>query len=249
MAGFRKTPIATQEEKDRAKEAVQTALPSSLPSSAQVPIGTEPEDDGEEENPIQVTEAVEVDSLADQESNVLPAASRVLFIVKKAELRIEMIDNKLNEGDRLDAFSMDVNKITAYKLHLELKVNPQGIDDTGKLRNRVTWADFYVALHKRNNENDMQALRESHARKSEQKRMRGQVTKPFNKEWWLNESRYTAKQFYGALGFDVAKPPICNDDFLISLQGVEIVADIFRVPDDFRGGFKNEVKNFRSVQE
>src|SRR5882672_2429515 len=144
MAGFRKPVVATEEEKQRAAAAVQAAFPSTLPTSAQVPMGAAPDDDGEEENPIQVTEAVEVDSLADQESNVLPAASRVLFIIKKAELRTQYIDNKLGEGELLDAISMDINKWTAHQLHLELKVNPQGIDETGALRNRVTWADFYI---------------------------------------------------------------------------------------------------------
>jgi hypothetical protein len=227
---------ATPEE----KATTQAAVNDALPSSAQVPMGTEPEE--EKEEGFEVNDPVEVDSLTDQESGILPAATKVLFNVKKAALKIVLIDNKIGEGERLDATTLEVNKWTAKQLHLELQVGSEGIDGTGAYANKVLFRDLYLKVN-------MPALKEAHERRTLTNQIKGQTTKPFNETWWAKESRYDTKMFYLALGIDIANPPVANDDFFIQLIGCQVLADITRVKDDYKGQgeFKNEVKNFRSV--
>lgn len=82
-------------------------------------------------------------------------------------------------------------------------------------------------------------------------------------EWWEKRARGPAKQFFQALGFDVANLPRIDAELLSDLGGKEFIADILRKPmqektgeqndkgkDIYRdtGDFKNELANFRSAE-
>lgn len=78
-------------------------------------------------------------------------------------------------------------------------------------------------------------------------------------ENYRTKGRFEMKVFLKAMGYDPAKPPKINDDFLVSLNGREVFADITRReiqnPPGEQGGkwigtgeFRNEVKNFRAVE-
>ena len=230
MSGiYKKTE--TQQAMDDAADAADEAL-SSPPSNVE-----------DQDTPkFDVTEPVEPDSLADQESGILPAASKVLFNIKKATIKTVLVDNKIKEGERLDATTLDINKWTAKQLHLELQVGSDGIDGAGAYANKVLFLDLYLKVN-------LVALKEAHARRTLTNQIKGESTKAFNETWWTKESRYPTKQFYLSLGISIENPPPADDDFLISLIGCQVIADITRVADLFRGQgeFKNEVKNFRSV--
>lgn len=49
-------------------------------------------------------------------------------------------------------------------------------------------------------------------------------------EWWVKQAPFQYKQFLLALGLSVKPTPTINDEFLESLKGREIVADIQLVP-------------------
>lgn len=83
-------------------------------------------------------------------------------------------------------------------------------------------------------------------------------------EHYKTKARFDTKVFLKAMGFDPAKPPKVNDDFLTGLTGREVVADIQRKEmransgeTDSKSGkaiwkgtgeFKNEIRNFRSAE-
>lgn len=84
----------------------------------------------------------------------------------------------------------------------------------------------------------------------------------YNSEWWMKKSRGPTKQFFAALGFDVASLPAIDADFLNELAGKEFVADIRKRPIQEKtaeindkgkniyrdtGDFKNELANFRGA--
>ncbi len=259
---FRKTPTPVQAQTQQAQQQTAFVTPSSTPPP-------EPE---EEENPLEVTDAVEVGSLADQESDVLQAANQVLFIVKKASIKVNLIDNDLKEGDRLTVGSNDVNTWKTKSLHLELSIHGQkpddngdggsgGIDGQGSYVGRNLFCDLWLALNDEGTRvpgtdrwtGNLAPLRLGHARKVEQEIIQHgkQTSNAFNETWWRTKARYQTKLFYSAIGFDVKLPvPPADDSFLINLVGCIILADITKVKDDFRGPgeFKNEVKNFRAVE-
>ncbi len=249
---FRKTPQGAQ------------AVPSAAPSSA-------PVDEPEEENPL-ADGPVEVGSLAEQESDFLPAANRVSMSVKKASIKIDLIDNKMKEGDRLTAGSNELNTWKTKSLHLEFRIDGQkpddngdggsgGIDGQGSYVGRVLFCDLWLALNDEGTRvpgtdkwtGSLAPLRLAHARRVEQEIIQHgkQTSKPFNETWWRTKARYQTKLFYAAIGFDVKLPvPPADDSFLINLVGCTVLADIAKVKDDFKGPgeFKNEVKNFRAVE-
>lgn len=78
-------------------------------------------------------------------------------------------------------------------------------------------------------------------------------------ENYRTKGRFEMKVFLKAMGYDPAKPPKINDDFLVGLTGREVYGDITRReiqnPPGEQGGkwigtgeFRNEVKNFRAVE-
>lgn len=91
----------------------------------------------------------------------------------------------------------------------------------------------------------------------------------FNKEthtgdWWLKRSRGPTKQFFTALGFDVAALPAITAEFLSELNGRNFIADIRKRPIQEKtsevndkgkavyrdtGDFANELTNFRTAAE
>lgn len=78
-------------------------------------------------------------------------------------------------------------------------------------------------------------------------------------ENYRTKARFDTKVFLKAMGYDPAKPPKINDDFLIGLTGREVFGDITKRsidnPPTEQGGkwtpsgeFRNEIKNWRAVE-
>lgn len=94
------------------------------------------------------------------------------------------------------------------QLEPTLVIGPLGVDGQGKYKNKHFFGNqikFPGLLLARNKE-----------------------TK--NSDWWVKQSAYQYKQFLLALGLPVKPSPTINDEFLASLAGREIMADIQLVP-------------------
>jgi hypothetical protein len=165
--------------------------------------------------PFDVTDEIEVDDLSDQEGNdVIEPASRVGFVIKKAELRIA----KDKENDNW----------FVKRLSLQVAIGPLGTDGEGKNANRRVFPEFILAFNA------------------------ADYPDKFSKPWWEKQSRFPTKALFSALDIPLKGTKI-NDDFLVSLQGREFVADITKKAKEERvdgkyvktGEFDNELKNFR----
>jgi hypothetical protein len=179
---------------------------------------------GEEEVGFDVNEDIDVGDLSDQEGGVLPAASRVIGTIKKASIKTNLLDNKLPESEG--------NMWTFKSLHLEIAIGPLGTDGEGMYAGKVLFTDLIVVY-------SIEGTKKSASLKN----------KKYNASWWEREARYPAKQFIKAIGGDVTHVKI-NDAFLIGLVDREIMFDIRKVKDTFRGEgeFRNELANWRLVE-
>lgn len=76
---------------------------------------------------------------------------------------------------------------------------------------------------------------------------------------YKTKARFGLKGFLKAMGYDPAAPPRINDEFLSSITGREVIADITRreiqSPPAEQGGkwqntgeFRNEIRNYRSAE-
>ena len=119
-------------------------------------------------------------------------------------------------------------------LSLDIAVTSEGVDGEGKYANKHFFPDLLLVA----NVNDYPELDTEH---------------------YKTKARFDTKVFLKAMGFDPAKPPRINDEFLISLAGREVFADITRrevqqAPSEpggkwtRTGEFRNEIKNFRAVE-
>lgn len=120
-------------------------------------------------------------------------------------------------------------------LALDLAVTSDGVDGEGKYANKHFFQDLLLVTNT------------SHYPE-------------LDTEHYRTKARFDTKVFLKAMGFDPAKPPRINDDFLIELTGREVIADITRreiqQPPTEQGGkwvgtgeFRNEIKNFRAANE
>lgn len=120
---------------------------------------------------------------------------------------------------------------------LDLVVADQGVDGEGKYAGK----HFFQDLLLKKNVDELPHL---------------------NTENYKTKDRFDFKTFLKATGHDPAKPPKVNDDFIMGVVGMEVIADIRRKEKRFNTGqqdakgkdiwegtgeFKNEVKNFRST--
>lgn len=126
------------------------------------------------------------------------------------------------------------SKIWSVKrLAVEAVIGPLGVDGEGKYAGKVLFPEFILTFNK------------------------AEFPDKFNKPWWEKEARYPLKQFLKALGRDVTQVRV-NDEFLLSLQNEEFIADIKRKEiqtkgDDDKwhnsGDFKNELANYRAANQ
>lgn len=115
-------------------------------------------------------------------------------------------------------------------LALDLAVCSEGVDGEGKYANKHFFQDLLLVA----NTTDYPEL---------------------DTDNYRTKARFDTKVFLKAMGFDPAKPPKINDDFLTELSGREVFGDIQRREMRAQsegvwkgtGEFKNEVRNFKSV--
>ena len=78
-------------------------------------------------------------------------------------------------------------------------------------------------------------------------------------ENYRTQGRFGIKSLFKALGYDPAKPPKINDEFITENTGKEVIADITRREIQTRpsepggkwvgtGEYKNEIKNYRAAE-
>jgi hypothetical protein len=168
-----------------------------------------------------VTDEVDVGDLSTQQGNdVIEPAKRVRFEIRKATVRPYV---KQGESEWRKKF-----------LALDLVVGSEGVDGEGKYANKHFFQDLLLVA----NVKEFPDL---------------------DTENYRTKARFDTKVFLKAMGYDPAAPPKINDDFLVGLGGREVIADITRreiqtAPTEAggkwvgTGEFKNEVKNFRSVE-
>lgn len=86
---------------------------------------------------IQVTDEFEIGDMSDVQGDVLPPASKVLFVVKKASIGSLLLDNKQAESDE--------NPVVLKKLRLELRIK-EGIEQGGQIKyvNKPCFVDMFV---------------------------------------------------------------------------------------------------------
>lgn len=79
-----------------------------------------------------------------------------------------------------------------------------------------------------------------------------------NSDWWVKQAPFQYKQFLIALGLPTAPSPTVDDEFLESLKGKEVIADIQLIPvevkDEATGKYVktdekvNVITNFKKVE-
>lgn len=126
--------------------------------------------------------------------------------------------------------------VEVTRLSIDAAIGADGTDTEGKYANKHLFTDLVLTFNAETHTGD----------------------------WWLKRSRGPTKQFFQALGFDVAGLPPIDAEFLTDLGGKEFVADILRKPIQQKtdqlndrgkniyadtGDFKNELGNFRASVE
>lgn len=176
----------------------------------------------ESESGFDITDEVDVGDLSTQQGNdVIEPAKKVRFEIRKVSVRPYQKDGETSWRKKF--------------LALDLAVSSEGVDGAGKYANKHFFQDLLLVA----NVKDYPELDTEH---------------------YKTKARFDTKVFLKAMGFDPAAPPRINDDFLISLTGREVFADITRreiqqPPAEGEtkwrstGEFRNEVKNFRSVEQ
>lgn len=119
-------------------------------------------------------------------------------------------------------------------LSLDLVVTSDGINGEGKYANKHFFQDELLLA----NVSDFPELDTDH---------------------YKTKARFGFKTFLKAMGYDPAAPPRINDEFLSSITGREVIADItkreIQTPPAEQGGkwigtgeFRNEIRNYRSAE-
>lgn len=154
------------------------------------------------------------------------------------DLEVPPADDQIG-GDVIEAVqkvSFTISKATlryspdksVASLNLQSRINPLGVDGNGRYANKVLFGDLIVWSDPEIKTSD----------------------------WWKKQARFPWKQFQVAIGLDPKNSLKINDDFLVSLQGTEFVADIRKSEirekgEDGKyvgiGEFKNELVNYKRV--
>lgn len=89
--------------------------------------------DADDDIPFDVNEEIEVGDLSDQQGDVIDAASRVLFSIKKASVR--------TQEDR------DTKKWQVKRLVLEAKVSELGVDGEGLYAGKIIFGELILTFN------------------------------------------------------------------------------------------------------
>jgi hypothetical protein len=122
----------------------------------------------------------------------------------------------------------DVGETLVARLNVRAVVSSLGIDGQGKYANKNIFAELMTWYNQ----------------------------EKYTSDWWKKQARFPYKSFLKAIGENPANPPKVTDQFLISLEGKDFIADIkkveIRVKEDGKyvgtGDFKNELANFKAVE-
>jgi hypothetical protein len=167
-----------------------------------------------------ITDEIDVGDLSTQQGNdVIEPAKRVRFEIRKVSVRPYQKDGESSWRKKFLALDL---------------VIVDGVNEEGKYKGKHMFQDLLLVA----NTQDYPEL---------------------DTENYRTKARFDTKVFLKAMGFDPGKPPRINDDFLIELTGREVIADITRreiqsPPPEGQtkwvstGEYRNEVKNFRSVE-
>lgn len=124
--------------------------------------------------------------------------------------------------------------VEVTRLVVDAAVDNDGVDGEGKYAGKHLFAELILSFNKETHTGD----------------------------WWLKRSRGPTKQFFAALGFDVASLGTIDSDFLSDLAGRSFIADIRKRPIQEKtseindkgkavyrdtGDFANELQNFRAA--
>lgn len=103
-------------------------------------------DEGDEG--FEINEPVDVGDLSDQSSgnDVIEAARNVPFVIKKAEIRAQLEDNKRAQGDD--------NRWKVKRLKLQIGVSATGVDGEGRYANKVFFPELILTMNQRDFPND-----------------------------------------------------------------------------------------------
>jgi len=176
--------------------------------------------DGDGGSGFEVTDGVEVGDLSTQQGNdVIDPAKKVRFEIRKAIVRPYIKQGEVEWRKKFLALDL---------------VIVDGVNDEGKYKGKHLFQDLLLIANT------------SHYPE-------------LDTENYRTKGRFDLKVFLKAMGFDPTAPPRINDDLLISLTGREVFGDITRreiqtAPTEVggkwvgTGEWKNEVKNFRSVE-
>jgi hypothetical protein len=120
--------------------------------------------------------------------------------------------------------------ILTAKLNIQFSIGAMGTDGMGKYKGKVLFQEILTYFN----------------------------PEVYTKEWWKKNALFPYKMFLKSLGFDPAKPPKVNDEFVSSLKGRELIADIRKVETSVKdkstgeyvktGEFKNELTNFKKLE-
>ena len=152
----------------------------------------------------------------------------VIEPVKAVRFKIENVEPRVNSDEQ-------GTKLTA-KLNVRASIGALGIDSNGKYMGKNFFADLLTWYN----------------------------SDVYTSDWWQKQARFPYKSFLKAMGFDIAQPPKVNDEYVISLKGREFTADIRKVSIRVAtgelnqagkkiyketGDFKNELANFKAIEE
>lgn len=177
--------------------------------------------DSDSDAPFDVTDEVDVGDLSTQQGmDVIDPYRKVRFEIRRASVRPYQKDGEASWRKKW--------------LALDIAVTSDGVDGEGKYANKHFFPDLLLVA----NTQDYPELDTDH---------------------YKTKARFDTKVFLKALGYDPAKPPKINDGFLVGLAGREVYADITRreiqqPPGEGEtkwkgtGEYKNEIKNWRSVE-
>lgn len=181
------------------------------------------------------------EAVEQEKSDAIPPGKAVLFHIRKALIRKQLVDNKKSEAPD--------NPCMVTKVVLHCQVGPGGVDSANTGAGRMVFPEFPVSF-------DLELLKEQAKKNGYQ----------FNEQTWKKEKRYPWIELMCALGqFDpkdsTSKPPKINESFLLWLytsnegQGQAFLADVLKRAIRVKSGnewvdsgdFKNELKNFKAV--
>jgi hypothetical protein len=181
--------------------------------------------------PFDVNDADEVDVSGEEDEGVLETHRRVPLLIKAASIRIGLEDNKRRQADD--------NKWLTKKLHLELKIDEEGVDGDGALAGRVVFQDYLYLFN--NAEFPEKFLKNK---------------KKTTADYYATRARSPFKGLLKAVGHDPKEKVVVNDDFLERILGVPIYADILKKPRQALDNvtdkwvntdeFQNEVQNAKA---